>query len=30
LNKTGTRNSGDTVVSIEYGRERGYLEEKNK
>ena len=26
----GTRNSGDTVGSIEYGRERGYLEEKNK
>ena len=26
----GTRNSGDTIGSIEYGRERGYLEEKNK
>jgi len=26
----GNRNSGDTVGSIEYGRERGYLEEKNK
>ncbi len=26
----GTRNSGDTIGSIEYGRERGYLDEKNK
>ena len=26
----GTRNSGDTVGTIEYGRERGYLDEKNK
>ena len=26
----GTRNSGDTVGSIEYGRERGYLDENNK
>ena len=26
----GTRNSGDTVGSIEYGRESGYLDEKNK
>ena len=26
----GTRNSGDTVGSIEYGRERGYLDEKNR
>ena len=26
----GTRNSGDTVGSLEYGRERGYLEEKNR
>ena len=25
----GTRNSGDTIGSLEYGRERGYLEEKN-
>ena len=24
----GTRNSGDTVGSIEYGRERGYLDKK--
>ena len=26
----GTRNSGDTVGSIEYGRERGFLDEKNR
>ena len=26
----GTRNSGDTVGSIEYGRERGYSDEKNR
>ena len=26
----GTRNTGDTVWSIEYGRERGYLDEKNR
>ena len=26
----GIRNSGDTVGSIEYGRERGYLEKKDK
>ena len=26
----GTRNSGDTFGSIEYGRERGYLDEKNR
>ena len=26
----GTRNSGDTVGSIEYGRERAYLDEKNR
>jgi len=26
----GTRNFGDTIGSIEHGRERGYLEEKNK
>ena len=26
----GTRNSGDTVGSIEYARERGYLDEKNR
>ena len=26
----GTRNSGDTIGSLEYGRERGYSEEKNK
>ena len=26
----GTRNSGDTVGSIEYGRERGYLDEKKR
>jgi hypothetical protein len=26
----GTRNTGDTVGSIEYGRERGYLDEKNR
>ena len=26
----GTRNSGDTVGSIVYGRERGYLDEKNR
>jgi hypothetical protein len=25
----GTRNSGDTIGSLEYGRERGYSEEKN-
>ena len=26
----GTRNSGDTIGSLEYGRERGYSEEKDK
>ena len=26
----GTRNTGDTIGSIEYGRERGYLDEKNR
>ena len=25
----GSRNSGDTIGSLEYGRERGYLEEKD-
>ncbi len=25
----GSRNSGDTIGSLEYGRERGYGEEKN-
>ena len=26
----GHRNSGDTIGSLEYGRERGYSEEKDK
>ena len=25
----GSRNSGDTIGSLEYGRERGYADEKN-